>query len=130
MHTGKDGKTQRGHSRNEDPLDTQILLERPEDAPAGVVQFEMRFTKCRHSGGKLEELEGRIWTLTGSNWTAAVSGQDVGIMEYLQEGKSVRWIKDELGIGHGRIKKIRAKMVADGLLQLNAKADGLPTPNK
>jgi len=122
QHTGKDKKTQRGHSRNEDNLDTQILLDRPESAVAGGVMFDVSYPKVRHAGSF--EPSG-TWTLNGSMWEKVASTEEVGVREYLLEGKGINWIAKELGVGSRKVKDARQKMLAEGLLKLNT---ANPTP--
>jgi len=123
QHTGKDKKTQRGHSRNEDALDTQILLTRPESAIAGKIAFDVSYPKVRHDGTFEDS---GTWTLENGLWVMGESADEIGIQEYLKEGKSFRYIKDQLGVGQDKIAKTRARMVAEGLLGLNARIGKKP----
>jgi hypothetical protein len=118
QHTGKDKKTQRGHSRNEDGLDTQILLERPESAPAGHVAFDISFPKVRHAANF--EPSG-TWTLQDGLWAMQASVEDIAIREYLSQGKGINWIAKELAVDNRRVMRIRHEMLAEGLLALNVK---------
>lgn len=120
QHTGKDKVTQRGHSRNEDGLDTQILLERPESAVAGQVSFDISYPKMRHSASF--EASG-TWTLDGRVWVKGQSAEEVGIREYLKEGKNIKWIARELNVGDHKVSRIRRQMLEQGLLELNRGQD-------
>jgi hypothetical protein len=118
QHTGKDKKTQRGHSRNEDGLDTQILLERPESAPAGRVAFDISFPKVRHEANF--EPSG-TWTLQAGLWSMQASVEDIAIREYLSQGKGINWIARDLHVGDRRVMRIRQEMRAEGVAVLNEK---------
>ena len=83
---------------------------------AGQVAFDISYPKMRHQANF--EPSG-TWTLDGAKWILGVSGEEVSIREYLREGKPIRWIVAELGVGSHKVVAARKKMLAEGLLALN-----------
>ena len=122
-HANKSGY-QRGNNSKEDILDSVIELRRPSDYKHSEgARFEVRFTKARGAYG--EDVEPFEATLSIDEngqciWTTrkvedVVDGK---IADLLQEGLSVRAIKEELqgdNVGQARIARVRQKLEEQGV---------------
>jgi hypothetical protein len=115
-HSGKSG-TQRGTSRRADALDTIIRLERPADATgADGCRFTVTFEKARGQLGEAGEpfeamLQNGLWTMRDEDISMLLAVVDLTL-----EGKPIRKIADELGIGKNVVHRLQKVARERGLL--------------
>ena len=128
-HAGVNGR-QRGTSRREDALDTVIALRRPADySPEQGARFEVHIEKARHWWGRVRYRPSRPLVSKsgkpGIRWVA----RDVKPPIYQQaaelfaSGKTVRQVKEILGISHGEAGRLRLRAAAEGLLEPSGEDD-------
>ena len=121
-HANKSG-TQRGTVAKEDILDTVLELKRPSDyQPSEGARFEVHFSKARGLyGADVEPFEAKLsldddtFTWTTRKVEDVIDGK---IADLLQEGLSVRAIKEELqgdNVGQARIARVRQKLEEQGI---------------
>ena len=127
-HAGVNGR-QRGTSRREDALDTVIALRRPADySPEQGARFEVHIEKARTLVGEgaltFEALVSKSGK-PGIRWVV----RDVKPPIYQQaaelfaSGKTVRQVKEILGISHGEAGRLRLRAAAEGLLEPSGEDD-------
>jgi hypothetical protein len=105
-HTGKNGG-QRGTSRKEDVLDTEVSLRRPPGYSAVEgARFEVRFTKSRGFWGlDAEPFEARF---SDRKWTRAAivaEDSDEALAALRTEGLSIRQIAERSGLSKSSVER-------------------------
>jgi putative DNA primase/helicase len=125
-HAGLNGR-QRGTSRREDALDTVIALRRPVDySPKEGARFEVHLEKARAlvEAGALP-FEAVVEPLVsdsgkpGIQWLARDLKPPIFQLaaELFASGRTVRQVKEILGISHGEAGRLRLRAAAEGLLE-------------
>jgi putative DNA primase/helicase len=113
-HSGRNG-LQRGTSKREDVIDTEITLRRPADyQPTEGARFEVHFTKSRgFSGEDAEPFEAAlVGAELGEEVWAIRSLADVRLARsaaLYAEGYSVREVAKELGVSHATAHRLRPR---------------------
>jgi len=125
-HAGVNGR-QRGTSRREDALDTVIALRRPEDySPKEGARFEVHLEKARALvGDGAMSFEAVVESLVsksgkpGIKWVARDLKPPIyqQAAELFASGRTVRQVKEILGISHGEAGRLRLRAAAEGLLE-------------
>ena len=125
-HAGVNGR-QRGTSRREDALDTVIALRRPEDySPKEGARFEVHLEKARALvGAGAMSFEAVVEPLAsesgkpGIRWVARDLKPPIfnQAVELFASGRTVRQVKEILGISHGEAGRLRLRAAAKGLLE-------------
>ena len=131
-HAGVNGR-QRGTSRREDALDTVIALRRPEDySPKEGARFEVHLEKARALvGEEALPFEAVVQPLAsesgkpGIRWVARDLKPPIfnQAAELFANGRTVREVKELLGISHGEAGRLRLRAAAEGLLETSGEAD-------
>ena len=121
-HAGKGGN-QRGTSKREDILDAVIALRQPTDyCPDQGARFEVHFEKHRgFHGAQAEPFEARyeerdnraVWTRT-----AIADVEMKRVADAVRDGMSLRETAAELGINKSKVERLKAKALAQGLLDV------------
>ena len=131
-HAGVNGR-QRGTSRREDALDTVIALRRPVDySPKEGARFEVHIEKARALVGEgalpFEALVSDSGK-PGIQWLARDLKPPIfqQAAELFASGRTVRQVKEILGISHGEAGRLRLRAAAEGLLEPNGE-DGEEEP--
>ena len=127
-HAGINGR-QRGTSRREDALDTVIALRRPADySPEEGARFEVHIEKARTLVGEgalpFEALVSDSGK-PGIQWVARDLKPPIyqQAAELFASGRTVRQVKEILGISHGEAGRLRLRAAAEGLLEPNGEDD-------
>ena len=127
-HAGVNGR-QRGTSRREDALDTVISLRRPADySPQEGARFEVHIEKARALVGEgelpFEALVSDSGKL-GIKWLARDLKPPIfqQAAELFASGRTVRQVKEILGISHGEAGRLRLRAAAQGLLEPSGEDD-------
>jgi putative DNA primase/helicase len=128
-HAGVNGR-QRGTSRREDALDTVIALRRPADySPEQGARFEVHIEKVRALVGEAAlPFEAVVEPLAsesgepGIRWVARDLKPPIfqQAAELFASGRTVRQVKEILGISHGEAGRLRLRAAAEGLLEPNS----------
>ncbi len=131
-HAGVNGR-QRGTSRREDALDTVIALRRPDDySPKEGARFEVHLEKARALvGEEALPFEAVVEPLSsesgkpGVQWVARDLKPRIfnQAAELFASGRTVREVKELLGISHGEAGRLRLRAAAEGLLGPSREAD-------
>jgi len=121
-HAGVNGR-QRGTSRREDALDTVIAIRRPADySPKEGARFEVHIEKARALVGEgalpFEALVSKSGK-PGIKWVARDLKPPIyqQAAELFASGRTVRQVKEILGISHGEAGRLRLRAAAEGLLE-------------
>jgi len=127
-HAGVNGR-QRGTSRREDALDTVIALRRPADySPKEGARFEVHIEKARTLVGEgalpFEALVSDSGK-PGIQWVARDLKPPIyqQAAELFASGRTVRQVKEILGISHGEAGRLRLRAAAEGLLEPSGEDD-------
>jgi len=127
-HAGINGR-QRGTSRREDALDTVIALRRPADySPEEGARFEVHIEKARTLVGEgalpFEALVSDSGK-PGIQWVARDLKPPIyqQAAELFASGRTVRQVKEILGISHGEAGRLRLRAAAEGLLEPSGEDD-------
>ena len=125
-YAGVNGR-QRGTSRREDAPDTVIALRRPEDySPKEGARFEVHLEKARALVGagamSFEAVVEPLASETGKpgiRWVARDLKPPLfnQAVELFASGRTVRQVKEILGISHGEAGRLRLRAAANGLLK-------------
>ncbi len=111
-HAGKNG-TQRGRTDAEDNIDLVMRLTPPEGHdPGDGLKACVSYTKVRY-GGRLQNF---ACEYVGGSWRLAVDSDEREIVELLNMGRSLRGIATSLGVTIARVRAVRKKAKAKGLL--------------
>jgi len=131
-HAGVNGR-QRGTSRREDALDTVIALRRPTDySPEQGARFEVHLEKARALvGAGAMSFEAVVEPLASKSGKPGIQwlARDVKPPIYQQaaelfaSGRTVRQVKEILGISHGEAGRLRLRAAAEGLLEPSGEDD-------
>ena len=127
-HAGVNGR-QRGTSRREDALDTVIALRRPVDySPKEGARFEVHIEKARALVGEGALPFEAVVSDSGKpgiQWLARDLKPPIfqQAAELFASGKTVRQVKEILGISHGEAGRLRLRAAAEGLLGPNGEDD-------
>jgi hypothetical protein len=111
-HAGKNG-TQRGRTDAEDNMDLVMHLTPPEGHdPGDGLKACVSYTKVRY-GGRLQNF---ACEYVGGSWCMLVDSEEKEIVELLNKGTSLKGISGSLGVTVARVRKIKGKAKAKGLL--------------
>jgi hypothetical protein len=116
-HAGKNG-TQRGRTDAEDNMDLVMHLTPPEGHdPGDGLKACVSYTKVRY-GGRLQNF---TCEYVGGSWRLVVDSDEKEIVDLLNGGTSIRNISTSLGVTIARVRAVRKKAKAKGLLSIPAK---------
>lgn len=111
-HAGKNG-TQRGRTDAEDNIDLVVQLTPPDGHdPGDGLKACVSYTKVRY-GGRLQNF---ACEYVGGVWRMLVDSEEKEIIEQLNNGGSLRSISGLFGVTVSRVRTIRKKAKAKGLL--------------
>ena len=109
------GGSSRGTSKREDVLDTVIHLKRPDDYEEEEgARFEVHLEKARGVfGPEAQSFEAKLETKDGADFWVVKSMEDLNearVEEATKNGRTVREIAAELGIGKSTVSRIQARV--------------------
>jgi hypothetical protein len=111
-HSGKNG-TQRGRTDAEDNMDLVIQLTPPEGHdPGDGLKANVNYTKVRY-GGRLQNF---ACEFVDGLWRMVSDSEENEIIALVNSGKSLRSIARSLGVSLHRVRTVRTKAKAKGLL--------------
>jgi hypothetical protein len=116
-HAGKNG-TQRGRTDAEDNMDLVVQLTHPEGHdPADGLKACVSYTKVRYGG----YLRNFACEYVGGSWRMLEDSEEKEIIELLNTGTSLRGTSTSMGVTIARVRAVKKKAKAKGLLSIPAK---------